>query len=90
MIHSVMPIITKCKLVSHEVEDVDDKVDIEMVQGQLTDCFAEELKRQFRDLYNEFPEDVNIDQLVSENGEVDKRVRDDDQKEQILRLKAVK
>lgn len=33
MIHSVMPIITKCKLVSHEVEDVDDKVDIEMVQG---------------------------------------------------------
>lgn len=61
MIQSVMPIITKCKLVSPEIEDPEEKVDIEMIQSQLTECFAEELKRQFRDLYNEFADDENID-----------------------------
>ena len=45
MIKSVLPIITKCKLVSPDNDDAEEAVDLELVKGQLQACFEGELNR---------------------------------------------
>ena len=56
MIKSVLPIMTKCKLVAEDDDENDDKVDLEIVKGTLTDCFSDELQRKFKDLHKAFPD----------------------------------
>ena len=45
MIKSVLPIMTKCKIVSPDNGDEEDMVDLELVKGLLQECFGDELKR---------------------------------------------
>ena len=79
MINSVLPLITKCKKVSEDNDDPDEAVDLELVKGQLQECFAEELKRRFRDLQHAFPDLENTES----------EAKDEDQLQQLNKMKSV-